>query len=253
MGNAIVKALKDRKFVITGIIFVISALGIQTTAQYMKLHFRKQYLPLKKSLREFDAKKLYPPYKEVKKEQMTSDMEEALGTKEYTQIVLEDTEAVEEESFGKFFNLFVTYYSGDPDQVPHVPDVCYIGGGYDPAGDSNTTVTVPGLGLKNDELPVRVLFFKNSRDFIPRYQTVVYFFSVNGKFVEDRTSVRWYLGDIRYKYAYFSKVELSFHTQGSPPKVEAVLKSSTKILRKILPILVREHWADWKEVIKNNK
>ncbi len=250
MGSAILAAVKDRKFLITGVILFISALGIQATAKYLQLHFRKQYLPLRKPLQDFDARKLYPPYKDLTKGRMGEDVEEALGTKEYVQILFENTEITKEEDFGKTFNFFVTYYSGDPDQVPHVPDVCYLGGGYDPAGATNTTVTVPGLGLQNDQLPVRVLFFKNSRDFVSRYQTVVYFFSVNGKFVEDRTSVRWYLGDIRYKYAYFSKVELNYLTREVAPNLDEVLNYSTKFLEKALPILVREHWADWKEVIK---
>lgn len=253
MNRAIREAFRDRKFVIAGVIFLIAALGVQTTAQYMKLHFRKLYLPLRKSLQAFDAAKLQPPYRVERKERMTSDIEEALGTKEYLQILFDDTRLTGEETFGKYFNFFVTYYSGDPDQVPHVPDVCYLGGGFEPAGAGDTTISFPGLGLKDDRLPVRVLFFKNSKDFIPRYQVVVYFFSVNGRFVEERTKVRWYLGDIRYKYAYFSKVELSYSTRGSLPDREHVLKLAADFLRQALPMLVNEYWADWDQVVSGNK
>ena len=228
MGNAITEALKDRRFIIVSVVLLISACGIQYTARAMKLHFRKERVELRKKLQEFDTGKMWP-YKLVKREKIPSEVEEALGTKDYLQIGFEDTQARNENAFGRYVNFFVTYYTGDPDQVPHVPDVCYLGGGWDPGGEYNTVVKLPGLGLPDDTLPIRVLFFKNSRGMTPVVQTVIYFFSVNGAFVEERTGVRLHLADIRLKYAYFSKVEMSTVTQEVPSK-EKVTELAEKFL-----------------------
>jgi hypothetical protein len=248
MGNAIAEALKDRRFIIVSIILLISAFGVQYTARSMKLHFRKERVDLRKKLQEFDTGKMWP-YKLVRKEKIASEVEEALGTKDYLQLGFEDTRIRSENDFGRYVNFFVTYYTGDPDQVPHVPDVCYLGGGWDPGGEYNTVIKLAGLGLPEDSLPIRVLFFKNSRGVTPVVQTVVYFFSVNGAFVEERMGVRLHLADIRLKYAYFSKVEMSTVTQEIPSK-EKVTELAEKFLARALPILMQEHWADWKEIIK---
>jgi hypothetical protein len=248
VGKTIIEVMKDRRFIILSLVLLISACGIHYTAQAMQLHFRKERVDLRKKLQEFDTGKMWP-YKLVRKEKITSEVEEALGTKDYLQLGFEDTRVRSENDFGRYVNFFVTYYTGDPDQVPHVPDVCYLGGGWDPGGENNTVIKLPGLGLPDNSLPIRVLFFKNSRGMAPMVQTVIYFFSVNGAFVEERMGVRLHLADIRLKYAYFSKVEISTVTQEIPPK-EKVTELAQQFLARALPILMQEHWADWKEVIK---
>jgi hypothetical protein len=247
LGRAVLDALKDRTFVIVCVILLVSAMGIQTTAKKMKLHFRKLPIPLVKDLQEFDSGKMWP-YKLVKKEQISSEVVGELGTKDYLQARYEDT-TVGESDPGRNINLFVTYYTGNPDQVPHVPDVCYLGGGYDPEGAYLDTVKVPGSGQPDDKVPIRILHFKNNKGITPIYHTVVYFFSVNGKYAEERMKVRWYLGDIRLKYAYFSKVEISFLSLSKLDK-ESVVRVSEKFFRKALPILVHDHWQDWNTFTK---
>ena len=73
---------------------------------------------------------------------------------------------------------------------------------------------------------------------------MVYFFSVNGRFAAKRDDVRWHLASLRLKYAYFSKVELSF-TGRDVPDTAKVTEVAGRFLSKVLPILMREHWADW--------
>jgi len=247
MSKIIKEVLKDRAFVIVGLVLLVSALGVQTVASRMKLHFRKLPVPLLKDLQKFDVAKMWP-YKLVAQKRIPSEVEGELGTKDYVQMVFEDT-AVSESAPGRHLNFFVTYYTGNPDQVPHVPDVCYLGGGCTPAGAWNSHVRVPGLGLKGDRLPVRILFYENTRDLTSVYHTVIYFFGVNGTFVNERMDVRVHLGDLWLKYAYFSKVELSFVSL-EKPKTEVVLSLAEKFFRKAVPILVHEHWQDWESFIR---
>jgi hypothetical protein len=240
--------LKDRSFVICCVVLLISAMGIQTLVSAMKIYLHKEPVPLVKPLAEFNAKKMWP-YKLVRNERLESEISEELGTKEYLQMIFEDTRIKDEQTPGKYINFFVTYYTGSTDQVPHVPDVCYVGGGFDSQGSENTTIKVPGAGLKNNDLPVRELLFQNTRSLIPVTQPVIYFFSVNGTFVNDRTAVRLHLASPRLKYAYFSKVELAFIGSAQPNRDQA-LELASRFFGKSLPILMTDHWQNWDQFLE---
>ncbi len=241
--------LKDKGFIACSLVLLIAALGVESFSKALQLHFVRAPVPLRKKLQDFDAEKMWP-YKLIKTVKLNSEIEEALGTKDYLQMIFEDTTLPSDNAPGKYISFFVTYYTGGVDQVPHVPDVCYQGGGYDPIGSENTYLKLPGLGLKDDKLPVRVLFFRDTKSLIPSVKPVIYFFSVNGKFEATKNSVRLRLADIRQKYAYFSKVEIAF--LGLQPDKEQALKLTAKFLKKALPILMKEHWQDWDKFIKEH-
>ena len=89
---------------------------------------KKEFLPLKKSFDAFDEERL-APYKIVQKLKIENeDILKELGTQDYIQWVLEDSSALA-DSVVRRLMLFVTYY-GRPDRVPHVPEECYTGGGF---------------------------------------------------------------------------------------------------------------------------
>jgi len=144
--------------------------------------------------------------------------------------------------------LLVTYYSGGHNLVPHTPDVCYLGAGYQPGrAHENVTLSVPELGAAGAKLWVRVLTFVKTAIFDRQDVSVVYAFHCNGRFVETgafvdpRTAVRLLLNDPANTYAYFSKVEVSF------PRAtrEQSLKGAAKLFGAVLPVLVKEHWPDF--------
>ncbi len=243
------KILKDKGFIACSLVLLIAATGVESFTRALQLHFVRAPVPLRKKLQDFDAEKMRP-YKLLKSVKLESEIEEALGTKDYLQMIFEDTTLKGDNAPGKYISFFVTYYTGGIDQVPHVPDVCYQGGGYDPIGSENTYITLPNLGLKNDKLPVRVLFFRDTKSLISSVKPVIYFFSVNGKFEATRNSVRLTLANIRQKFAYFSKVEIAF--LGVQPNKTQALELTAKFLRKALPILMKEHWQDWNTFIKEH-
>ena len=97
-------------------------------------------MPLKKSLDRLDEKDL-APYKVVSKEKIQNpDTLKALGTKDYIQWILEDTGQAA-NSPAKEFLLFITYYKL-PDRVPHVPEECWTGGGYQKIGSESVTFEI---------------------------------------------------------------------------------------------------------------
>ena len=54
--------------------------------------------------------------------------------------------------------VFVSYYTGQPDMVPHIAEVCMVAGGLEPEGKPGTAfVQVPGVGAPDDRIPVRVV------------------------------------------------------------------------------------------------
>ncbi len=248
--NIIKQVLSDRTFLITALVLLVSALGIDSLAKELKLNFIRSPVPLRKKLKYFNVDKMYP-YRLIHQVTLDSEIVEALGTKDYLQMIFDDTSIKSQDAPGKLVSFFVTYYTGSLDQVPHVPDVCYQGGGYDPIGSDNTTITIPGIGLPNDKLAVRLLMFRNTKSFVPTDKVVIYFFSVNGKFKATRSEVRLALADIRHKYAYFSKVEIAF--VGIQPDKEKALRLTAKFLQKALPILMHDHWQNWDKFIKANR
>ena len=145
-------------------LLVCCAIGLKTAARGFGWFFRKEAVPLKQPLQFFDARKLAPQYElnqrlSSRLEPMTEDMLETLGTHEYVQVYLTDPHKPVEDPT-QVALLFVTYYTGQPDMVPHVPDECWLAGGYDKVSEESLNVRVAGVGAPHDELPVRVLEFR---------------------------------------------------------------------------------------------
>ncbi|MCK4997971.1 MAG: hypothetical protein KAS23_00500 [Anaerohalosphaera sp.] len=221
----------------------------------------KQALPLQKPFKEINTSKL-ASYNVTYRDKIQDDVEEALGTKEYIQWMLEDTE-VDNSSPVRFCSLFITYYTGNPDQVPHVPDVCYTGAGNELMSNSELTLRVTknlgdseagGIAEEND-FPVRHLVLrqtgKNIYDIASEF-SVLYFFKANGKYAHSRTGVRLIMQKNLFgKYSYFSKVEWRFHgiigNSAVQPNEDEIIQASNKLLSIILPVLEEDHWPDWEK------
>ena len=150
--------------------------------------------------------------------------------------------------------LFITYY-GRADRVPHVPDECYTGGGYQKMTSDSMMLDVGGA-IK-EQIPARKLIFASTRSNYWRASTrfsVFYLFNVNGKYANSRDQARTILNEnIFGKSSYFCKVEWGFlKKQGmkSNPDSEQSTAASQKLLSIILPILEKEHLPDWEDRAK---
>ncbi len=55
------------------------------------------------------------------------------------------------------------------------------------------------------------------------------------------------LGNPLDKYAYFSKVEVTFPVPAGMPQaaVDKAVEEGKRFLQVMLPVLVRDHWPDW--------
>ena len=168
-------------------------------------------------------------------------MAEALGTSNYLCWVLEDTSVAPRDPL-RSVDLFVTYYSGGNDLVPHTPDVCFVGGGYQPAQPhKNIEFELPLDDPRMATIPVRVCTFAKTAVFQRKRISVVYTFQCNGKFVATRTGVRFLVNTLANTYAYFSKVEVRFPRATRAQTIEG----AKKLFARVLPILSRDHWPDF--------
>ena len=130
-------------FVIATSLLAIAWLLAVPIANYFNLKQSKEALSLKAPLSALNPMHLVP-YQVVERTVLDPTMQEALGTKDYIQWILEDTRVPQSDPL-RFANLFVTYYSGGSNLVPHVPDVCYLGAGYQPTRPHDSVdLDVPG-------------------------------------------------------------------------------------------------------------
>ena len=151
-----------------------------------------------------------------------------------------------EKGWTAFF-VELTYDSGGNNLVPHTPDVCWVGGGYEPAQPhENVDLDTPSLLANRSSVPGRVCTFAKTAMRNRSKQTVVYTFHCNGRFVATRTGVRILVNTPTNRYAYFSKVELTFPGATRAQSVEG----AGMLFDRLLPALVRDHWPDFQAAEK---
>ncbi len=227
--------------------FLICAGVLLLSAIAMPKPVKKEPMPLKKSLDLMDENAL-APYKVVSKYKITNqEVIESLGTRDYIQWLLEDSDTSADSPIQKC-SLFITYYDL-PDRVPHVPEECYSGGGNQRLASDSVTIEINKQG-KVEKIPARYLVFAGTNSNIWGTDTrfpVLYLFNVNEVYANSRDDARFALNkNIFSKHSYFSKVEWKFFNtrfgQTIYPNKEETITASQKLLRVILPLLERDHW-----------
>ena len=265
--SKVFRSLFQPAFVISVLVLAIAASLKGYTIKTLGIHFIKFPLPLKKPLDEMNEASL-APYKVINKVKITNrDIIESLGTEEYLQWELEEPDAPKNSPVQHCF-LFITYYTGNPDMVPHVPDECYVGGGNKRMSGETVRIDIPpaaSLDASPVQLPKDVgaqlvRFSQTGKGPIPVEKEfyVQYLFKTNGAYSSSRTETRALLGsNFTSKYSYFCKVEWKFYGFDYAgivyPDKEQTLKASQKLLPILLPILERDHWPDWEKANRKTK
>ena len=242
----IMKPYKQPAFLICAGLLVLAAAAMQ------RMHVEKVPLPLKKSLDLLDENGL-GQYRVISKNMIANeDVIKTLGTEQYIQWILEDTSEAADSTVSKC-SLFITYYEL-PDNVPHIPEECYVGGGHDRLESSGLTVEI-GTADTNQTIPGRRIVFEHTnpgyRDINSKF-SVFYLISVKGHSCGDyaggRQAARWLLNkNIFSKRVYFCKVEWNFLNNSgrrTHPQKDKAVAASERLLGVILPILEKEHWPD---------
>ena len=107
---------------------------------------------------------------------------------------------------------------------------------------------VPGSGAPQDKIPVRVLTYQTPKRGVGSFQllpndpvTVMYFFHTNGSYATTRNQVRVSQANLWDRYAYYAKIEVSFSNRTREESIAAL----ETLLRKVVPILLNDHFQDW--------
>lgn len=250
-----IKSYFQPPFLLSFLILIAFASGMSLFKTKYGVTLIKKPLPLQQPFDMLDES-LLAPYKVIEKSRIENrDVLESLGTEEYLQWFIEDAEA-DEYSPVKNCSVFITYYTGNPDQVPHVPEACYTGGGNEIREKFSVNFDLSDANLpempKDGKVPATGLIFSKKSSEIWQAAVkypVIYFFKVNGQYKGGRTSTRTALGSLTSEYSYFSKVEIKFfNTKGLNPNKEEAIAATEKLLRVLLPVLEKNHWPDWEEV-----
>ncbi|MCK5269787.1 MAG: exosortase-associated EpsI family protein [Sedimentisphaerales bacterium] len=240
------RLFRERAFLVCLLFLAVSAAGVQVGAKRLGLHFVKLEVALQRPFDELDEAKL-APYRVARKLLIENeDIIAELGTEDYLQWYLEDP-GVAKTDPAQMLMLFITYYTGDPGQVPHVPEVCYTGAGSRITDREDQKIQIRDNEGQSVTIPVRILSEARTIQGRERTSKILYFFGANGGYVSSRNGLRLRLNNWYDKYAYFSKVEVSF-PNGEGMSTEAAVKAIEKLMRKLVPILVAEHWPIWPPV-----
>jgi hypothetical protein len=239
------RAYLQPAFLICAVVLGLAGAGMSVAKKQLGLYLKKEPLPLKKPLSSMDEAKL-APYRVVARRSIDDpEILKSLGTEDYIQWVLEDPR-VPGDSAVRNVLLFVTYY-GLADRVPHVPEECYTGGGYQRIATSGVTFQVGEPGSARS-IPGRYLLFGASAVNVLQgggQFPVLYLFRVNGEYAGSRDDARLALNkNIFGKYAYFCKIELVFNQGSVAPAQAAATEAGEKLLSVVLPILEQEYWPD---------
>lgn len=255
-GTASTRSKASPRFYFCVGILLFAAVGMNGLAHYLAVTFRKYPVPLRQPLDALDQAKLLPEYRphRIQPEPLSSELLENLGTEEYLHWYLADEQRGRSDRTA-VARLFVTYFTGQPDLVPHNPKECYAAGGAALLKETGITVAVPRPAGGDLQIPVSVLEFEPAR----RYGSlgaggrdsphlfVAYFFYANGRYVTSRTGVRYAISNLWDRYAYYSKVELTFSddTFRKQANREETADATRRLLRKVMPILWEDHYQDW--------
>jgi hypothetical protein len=234
-------------FLICAAVLATAGAGMSIAIKTFGMYLKKEPLPLRKSLDLLDEKQL-GSYKVLSKDKIENhDVLKELGTEDYIQWILEDTEIASESPVRKFM-LFVTYYEL-PDRVPHVPEECWTGAGYTRLATEGVTFRISNPDLPSEIRGKYLVFGGTKTDFLQGIAKfpILYLFKVNGEYAGSRDAARIVLNKNLFgKYSYFSKIELVFNQSLSAPSKQEATEASEKVLGVILPILEKDHWPDWK-------
>jgi len=233
-------------FLLCAAVLALATAGMSVATRKLGLYLKKEPLPLKKLLDALDAGGLSPYRVTARQKIENADVVESLETQDYIQWVLEDP-CLPARSPARKVLVFITYYRL-PDRVPHVPEECYTGGGYQRLNTDAVSFQI-GQGDSRRAVPGRYLrFTKTAGDITlaPQQFPVLYLFRVNGEYAGSRDDARMALNKgIFHEHSYFCKIELVFNQSLAAPAKEEAVAAGEKLLTRLLPILEREHWPDW--------
>ncbi len=234
-------------FLICVAVLALCGGGMSIAVKRLGGYLKKEPTALKKPLDRLDENGL-GVFKVVRKDKIENeDVVESLGTEEYIQWQLEDT-SVLADSPTRFCLLFITYYEL-PDVVPHTPEECYTGGGFQKLGSESVKLVLNRDGAER-RLDARYVLFAGTGSDLWATNVkfpVLYILNANGRYAGSRDEARMILNrNLFGKHSYFSKIEWKFFNKGlgglAYPNKKQAIAASEKLLSVMLDVLDKQYW-----------
>ncbi|MEO7134549.1 MAG: hypothetical protein ABI024_10040, partial [Vicinamibacterales bacterium] len=235
VSRAFRRVLRQPTFVAAVVVLLTAALGLNASVQFMKLHFKKEPMPLSRELGSISDR--FGTWVQVSQDQaLDKEMQDELATDKYIFRDYADTKllgadvaeqfkdkSVEERrglagekrrrNAASIVSMSVTYYTGMVDTVAHVPDRCVTADGYEPK--SYITPKWPiardlprARKPDGDNVEVRYINFEDQTGTSNVPRSITYFFHCNGGFVSDPLGVRRRLANLFETKGYYCKIEV---------------------------------------------
>lgn len=207
---------------------------------------------------------------------LSKDVEDELGTNLYLNRTYVDDQ-LPNGARGKGAQVHIAYYTGTVDTVPHVPQQCFKAGGLLQVAGGGTTLNLRGDGYREDpqipggylhpvkgedkdkdkdenendgdqvripgvDIPATFFTFSNpanNDDLV----NVAYFFVANGKFLPSPHAVRKNGFDIRDKYSYYCKVQVTVNVQDKDEAIKQISSLLSELMPEVMSCL-----PDWVDV-----
>ncbi len=252
-----------------------AAAGLPLAVSALQLHLTKKPIHAPRKVHSVPAQT--PSWTRLGQDQQMSEaMVEELDTENYL-----SRRYVRRAADGRIgVDLHLAYYTGMVDTVPHVPERCMVGGGWQPGeGADVIPLRLDVSGWPKDRLapegvdPVRTARLANDPAFtdspgetvrLPRGVESIqvrvqdfnapdgkggrvyvgYFFIANGKTMASANRVREEAFNLREDYAYYLKIQL---TVGGVSSTEEFMEVARDLTQELLPEIMR-CVPDWSEV-----
>lgn len=264
-SQSIMRALKNPGFLVVAGILLVSAVSLNAATQFLQLYFQKLPVEMRHPISSIPER--IGPWVQLSKDQpLAPDIETMLQTKQYisrayvdTRIVGPDVlKAVENKTYEEreqiieairrrnslaVIRLHTTYYTGMVDTVAHVPDRCYVAGGYQPTDNTPHPWESVSKRIGHSFASPFMTFEDQTGIRDSRKLNVTYLFHANGEYCDNANSVRLVLQSLQNRFAYYSKIELmtvAEDREGSARVMDEFLGLLLPDFENILP--------DWNEV-----
>jgi hypothetical protein len=284
---ALLRLIREGSFVAAAIVLIIGALTLNTSTQWLKLHFKKQAAPLRvRSLADTTdgiPSKLGNWVQVTVDKPIDPELEAALKTNQYISRMYVDTAVIGKDEVDAllkesdldrarhlarlqatyppqaFIVLMVTFNTGLVDTVTHIPDNCYVASGYEPSSYQVKHATCGKLpdGQPRD-ISYRFITFEDQTGQNRVGCRVGYLFQADGDYTDNPYTVRTKLQNLFERYGYYAKVEMmtteplrdaDSAAVGSGDKASdgATVDAMNDLLTALLPQLER-CLPDWKQL-----
>jgi len=261
-------------FVVALGVLVVGAIGLHQAIRAMGLYLTKLPIYPESGLVFTSLPSEYPSWRQVGvDEQMSKEAQEELGTDNSISRVYVEREPAPGAP-PRSVQLHIAYYTGMIDTVPHVPERCMVGAGWQTVGKGTTIVDVPlsmdrltketgldpavhGTGElwrgRSSETAGRVRLPRGVEDLKMSVTPFAhgrggtlyagYFFIANGGVVASADQVRLLAFQLDQKYAYYCKVQFSSTAVNS---AEELGELAGQMLDEMFPDIMRRvpDWAD---------